>query len=182
MYAVHVLGHVKFMEELIRLKKVASNFTSLFVSTEGARGTPHFGMKSPEFSQPYEDDVAAHVSGDSDDELGERYSYSYAKAIGSLYMAKMARLQPQFRFLSTSPGMTLGTELTKLDNPIANFFGQYLLLPFFYYTGNGHYVDFGAKRYLDCLKGEGDFKNGHFYASAQGQMSGPLVDQSTFAP
>ena len=95
-------------------------------------------------------------------------------------MADMARLQPNMRFITISPGATTGTDFLS-DFPPSKKWLASMLIPVLKFFGIMHSVETGAKRYIDALLDESSYRSGVFYGSVSGG-TGKVDDQVKFMP
>jgi NAD(P)-dependent dehydrogenase (short-subunit alcohol dehydrogenase family) len=178
MFAQNVLGHVVLLEALLaddRLREVA-----VFAGSEAARGIPKMGFKRPSFDSNSADELATVIDGSyfAGGKHDVNLAYGQAKLIGILWMAYLARLHPERRFISMSPGNTTGTQAPNdLAWPL-RMAARYLMprVP-----GLSHKLDVGAKRLVDGAT-DPTLSSGVFYASPAGKMKGPAVDQTDIFP
>ncbi|MCS4302681.1 SDR family NAD(P)-dependent oxidoreductase [Chryseobacterium sp. BIGb0232] len=107
--ATNLLGHVVLVDEIIKAKKL--NNEVVYVSSEGARGIKGV-MKKPNLKANSVAEFISVLNGSfSDPKLdgSEAYGYGYIKYIGALWTSANARLYPEIKFISVSPGNTRGT-------------------------------------------------------------------------
>jgi NAD(P)-dependent dehydrogenase (short-subunit alcohol dehydrogenase family) len=180
MLAANLLGHVVLLEALLKSQKLTD--AAIFSGSEAARGVPQLGLKKPRLHNHSVDEFVSVCDGSF---FGEGVSflvaYQYVKFMGALYMASMARKHTNQRFMTVSPGSTLGTDLYK-NAPLST------RIPFKILTSlpikaikerNFHGVEAGAQRYVDALNGD-SYKSGAFYASKKSALTGPMVNQGDF--
>ncbi len=178
MFAQNVLGHVVLLEALLaedRLGEVA-----VFAGSEAARGIPKMGFKRPSFDSQSADELATVIDGSyfAGGKPDVNLAYGQAKLIGILWMAYLARLYPDRRFISVSPGNTTGTQAPDdLALPL-RIAAKYVMprLP-----GLAHKLDVGAKRLVDGVT-DPTLPSGVFYASAANTLKGPAIDQTDIFP
>lgn len=178
MFAVNVLGHAVLVEELIKEGKLSG--TVLYAGSEAARGVGFMGMKRPGLSSYSVEEISSIMDGSY---FGANFdpnqAYGHVKFVAALWMASMARRHPELRFVTISPGGTVGTEVAK-DMPLLMRLGfKYLgssLLPL---LGVMHKLETGAKRYMEGILDD-TYQSGIFYASKMPGITGPVVDQGTF--
>ena len=177
MFAQNVLGHVVLLEALLaedRLGEVA-----VFAGSEAARGVPKLRMKRPSFVSNSADELATVIDGSyfADRKTDVALAFGQAKYIGALWMAYLARQQPDRRFITVSPGNTTGTQApNELKLPL-RMAAKYVMPA----LGLAHKLDVGAKRLVDGVT-DPTLSSGVFYASAAGKMKGPIVDQTDIYP
>ncbi len=176
--AVNLLGHVVLVDELIKARKLKK--IALFASSEAARGIKQTGMKRPSLSSSSEDEFARVFDGSwFGDDFDAMQVYGVVKYGGTLWMSSMARKHPNIKFISMSPGGTRGTEgmndLPFVKRILFKYIGMPLLMPL---MGLSHSLSKGARRFVGGISND-SFKSGVFYASKEGVLTGPVVDQST---
>jgi NAD(P)-dependent dehydrogenase (short-subunit alcohol dehydrogenase family) len=200
-FAVNVSGHVIFLEALMQANKLAKGARVIFAGSEMSRGVNKavlpFGEKAV-FPVATVDAMATYIDGSKfgpgvfmkNKSAGNLFtSYGEVKAIGTLYMSAMARKFPDYFFFTVSPGMTAGTNM--LDSGSLPGWIKIMMspmVPMMSWTGVGHPLATGAKRYVDgacrrtdIFKREGS--NGKFFASPKGfKLSGVLTDQAKIDP
>jgi NAD(P)-dependent dehydrogenase (short-subunit alcohol dehydrogenase family) len=176
-FAVNVLGHVVLLDALLaenRLTEVA-----LYAGSEAARGIPKFRMQRPALATTSADELATVIDGSYF--MGRKSSpalaYSQAKYIAALWMASMARRQPNQRFITMSPGNTSGTG-TLSDQPLPLRLAAKYVMPA---VGLSHSLKTGAGRLADGIT-DTTLRSGLFYASAASAVTGPVVDQADIFP
>ena len=176
-FAANVLGHVILVDELLERQLVTSSV--LYAGSEAARGIPKMGIARPELDTSSVEEFASIATGSKFGPDGDPLDiYANVKLTAALWMGSMARQHPHIRFVTMSPGGTTGTngmdDLPFLKKLFFKHVGG-ILMPI---LGMMHGVETGAKRYVDGLLNP-KFETGHFYASAGGSPTGPVVDQAT---
>ena len=186
MFAANILGHVALLDGLIDSGRLAKGGVGLFVGSEAARGVPAFRMKRPTMATSSVDEFAdictgKGVAGKNNDPGS---AYGEIKYVGALWMAATARKHPELRLLTVSPGSTKNTNAPD-DFPApapVRFLIKRVVLPFVApLFGMAHSLETGSKRIVDGLT-DTSMKNGVFYASKDGGLTGPVVDQSEIFP
>ena len=178
MFASNILGHVVLLEELIKQKKI--RHVAVLTGSEAARGVKKLGLKKPEFPEASVEVFSSVCNGTyfKNEKFDMAYSYGQVKYLGALWMSDLARKHPELRFITVSPGATRGTNLSKDLPRVLRFINDYIAMPILLRLfGLSHSLETGARRLVDGAY-DSSFENGHFYASAEGTLSGPLVDQS----
>lgn len=176
-FAINILGHVVLTEALVetgKLKRVA-----VLAGSEAARGIPAVGMARPDLPESSIDDFASIADGSLFSKPDPNVAYGPVKYVGALWMSAMARKHPGLRFVTVSPGATYGTNAADELPGFQRFLFTRIAFPLMKLFGRAHNVDTGARRYLDALVDDEQFKSGHFYASSWPTTSGELVDQGT---
>jgi len=179
-FAVNVLGHAVFVDELLKRELITS--VVLYAGSEAARGISKMGVARPELKTSSVEEFVSIANGSKfDGSTDPMVIYGAVKLTAALWMASMARQHPHVRFITISPGGTTGTngmdDLPLMKKIMFKYIGS-RLMPLF---GMMHGVDVGAKRYVDGLN-DSRFETGHFYASKGGSPTGPLVDQAILFP
>jgi NAD(P)-dependent dehydrogenase (short-subunit alcohol dehydrogenase family) len=183
MFAVNLLGHVVLLEELLKLSRVTK--VAIFSASEAARGVPRIGLNPPKLESYSVDEFISICHGTFfEKETDPTTIYQFVKYLGALYMASLARLYPDVRLLTVSPGSTTGTDIYK-DMPFSLYRRIRLRIILALHKAslldNGlfHGVEAGAKRYVDALNDD-SYQTGVFYGSEQSAVTGPLTDQGIF--
>ena len=174
--AINLLGHVVLLDELIKEEKLKN--IALFASSEAARGIKQTGMKRPNLKSSSVDEFASVFDGTY---FGNNFDpmqvYGTIKYGGTLWMSSMARKNPSIKFISMSPGGTRGTEgmndLPFIQRIIFKYIGMPIFMPL---LGLSHSLSKGAQRFVDGINDD-SLKSGGFYASREGVLTGPIVDQ-----
>ncbi len=181
-FASNVLGHVILLDELIAAGKLKR--AAVFAGSEAARGVPKLGMKRPVMTTFSADEFASLCDGSwfRGRKPNGTLAYGQVKLVGAMWMAAMARRNPELKLLTVSPGNTGGTQVAR-DFPLPvrllmKFVLMPVVLPAF---GLVQGVDKGAKRLVDGLN-DPALKSGVFYASQANALTGPVIDQSEIVP
>lgn len=172
-FAVNVLGHVLFAEELLKRKML--NKVGLYVCTEAARGIP--GMdERPNLATSSVEEFASIADGSFFKAHPDSPKpYGLVKYMGALWMSSLSRQYPGVKLVSMSPGGTAGTEVTSSTSTLKTLLFK-LMIKGMLLTGKMHKLEVGAKRFVDGLLDE-SYKSGLFYGSKEG-LTGPLGDQA----
>jgi NAD(P)-dependent dehydrogenase (short-subunit alcohol dehydrogenase family) len=176
LFAQNVLGHVVLLEAMLRSGQLTQ--TAVFLGSEGARGVSKMGMKRPTFAtvQEFTDFITGKPNAVK--KLDVFSAYGAAKYVGVLWMSSLARQYPNIRLVSISPGGTKGTDAPNSLSPGMRFFYKYIFTPILAPPlGMVHSLETGAKRIVDGLTDQ-TLLSGHFYASRESVVTGPLVDQA----
>jgi NAD(P)-dependent dehydrogenase (short-subunit alcohol dehydrogenase family) len=176
-FATNVLGHVVLLEGLLaedRLGEVA-----VFAGSEAVRGVPKLRMKGPSFDSTSADELATVIDGSyfASRKPDFNLAFAQAKYIGALWMGYLARQHPDRRFVTVSPGNTIGTQAAS-GLPLPMRIAAKYVMPI---LGLSHKLDVGAKRLVDGIS-DPTLSSGMFYASAANMLNGPLVNQADFLP
>ena len=174
--ATNLLGHVVLVDELLNADKLRN--VALFASSEAARGIKKMGMKRPNLKSSSAKEFATVFDGSFfGKEFDPMQVYGVVKYGGTLWMSSVARKNPNIRFISVSPGGTRGTQgfddLPLLKRIMFKYVGMPIFMPL---MGLSHSLEKGAKRFVEAISNE-TMKSGGFYASKEGVLTGPLVDQ-----
>jgi NAD(P)-dependent dehydrogenase (short-subunit alcohol dehydrogenase family) len=176
-FATNVLGHVVLLEGLLaegRLGEVA-----VLVGSEAARGVPKLRMKRPSFVTTSANELATVIDGSyfAGRKADFNLAFGQVKYIGALWMAYLARQHPDRRFITVSPGGTIGTQSANdLKLPL-RLAAKYVMPA----LGITHKLDVGARRLVDGVT-DPTLSSGVFYASAANKVNGPLVNQAEISP
>ncbi len=181
-FAVNTLGHVVMLEELIKANKL--NKAALYVGSEAARGISKMGMKGPELTTSSVEEFVSICNGSyfKNKKFNLPQAYGQVKYVGAMWMASIARKNPGLKFTTMSPGSTQGTETASgFPAPLRFIYNRILMpliLPLF---GMSHSLAKGGKRIVDGINNEA-LISGVFYASKQGVLTGPVINQSIIYP
>lgn len=180
-FAQNVLGHVVLLDSLLKSGQLTG--TAVYLGSEAARGVPKMGMKRPVFATSSADEFASVCNGEC---RGKKFdstlAYGQVKYLAALWMAAAARQNPEFKFLTISPGNTQGTEVANSMPLPARVLVKYVVMPVVApLLGMAHSLEVGAKRIVDGLA-DPALQSGVFYASQESTLTGPIVDQSTIVP
>ncbi|WP_448551717.1 SDR family NAD(P)-dependent oxidoreductase [Thalassotalea montiporae] len=172
-FAVNLLGHALLTEQLIAAGKL--NYAALYAGSEAARGVEEMGMKRPNLATSSVDDFAAIANGSLFEGSKDATDhYGSIKYMAAMWMSAMARQHPNLRFITMSPGATVGTEGFN-TLPFVKQLVMKTMLRFMLLLGKVHGVETGAKRYVDGLFNS-EFRSGGFYASLRG-LTGVIGQQ-----
>ena len=176
-FAINVLGHVLFVDELLRTSKLQKGGSVVYVASFAARGEPAVGAAAPPITTGSVEEFTSVADGSKFKDTNASYTdiYGSVKLMGAFWTMSMAKKHPDMRFLTVEPGMARGTQgtatlpfFTRLTMDVAMWVMQTL--------GRAHSVDEGAKRYCDVLLDDTTYKSGVFYGSKKG-LTGELADQ-----
>ena len=96
-------------------------------------------------------------------------------------MAAQARKHPELRFITMSPGSTMGTEVSRNLPAPARLVAHHVLPRIAPTLGLGHNVETDAHRLINGIT-DPSLHSGAFYASAPGKLTGPTIDQANINP
>ncbi|MDQ6843813.1 MAG: short-chain dehydrogenase, partial [Bacteroidota bacterium] len=164
-FATNTLGHVVLLEELIKAKKL--NKVALYAGSEAARGISKMGMKGPGLTTSSVDEFVTIINGKffAGKKFNLPQAYGQAKYVGAMWMASLARKNPNLRFIIMSPGSTRGTETASGFPAPVRFIYNHILMPVILpLMGMSHSLDKGTKRIIDGINND-SLKSGVFYAS-----------------
>lgn len=180
MFNTNLLGHTVLVEQLLERQLITS--TILLAGSEAAHGIPKLGVAKPQMDSYSVEDFAGIASGRKfDSKTDEMTVYGAVKLTGAVWMGAMARRYPHLRFVTMSPGSTVGTNGLDHLPFVTRVLSKYVfgsLMPLF---GMMHRVDDAARRFVDGVMNP-RFDSGHFYASAAGAPTGPVIDQAEIEP
>jgi len=181
--SVNLLGHAALVEELIEKNMLTD--TVIYAGSETARGVSKFGVQRPSFKDNTVQEYKKIMNGEFFNKNENSMNiYAYIKYLAALWMSSLAREYPSIRFITVSPGSTSGTNGAN-DAPfpirflMTSAITSKFLLPMMKVV---HGVDKGAARYLEVIYDKKNYKSGHFYASKEKDVIGPLIDQKIISP
>ena len=179
--ATNVLGHVVLVDELIKAKKI--NQIVLLATSEAARGVKKMGMNRPILQTNSAEELASILDGTYfGDKFDPMQAYGHVKYVATLWMSSMARKHPAIKFVSVSPGSTSGTAAADNAPPSVKFMFKYIMMPIVLpLRGMVHKIHKGAARFVDVISND-QYLSGGFYASEEGKVIGPVVDQFEIYP
>ncbi len=181
MFASNVLGHVVLAEQLIKEHKLTD--VALLVGSEAARGIPKFRMQRPSFPTSSAEEFAAVIDGSTFGQAKPKLALAYgqAKYLGALWMAALARKNPDLRFITMSPGNTPGTDAAKNMPLPQRILVEQVLARVGPRLGIAHPLETGAQRLVDGIT-DPTLRSGVFYASAANKLTGPVTNQADIFP
>ena len=136
-------------------------------------------MKRPSFVSNSADELATVIDGSffAGRKTDPSLAFAQVKYIGALWMAHLARQYPERRFITVSPGNTVGTGAPdNLKLPL-RIMAKYVMPR----LGVSHKLDVGARRLVDGVN-DPTLSSGVFYASTANKLKGPLVNQADIFP
>ena len=181
-FAQNVLGHVVLLEELLAARLLTD--VAVLVGSEAARGVPKLRIARPTFTDHSSEEFASVIDGSffQGGSYDVMLAYGQVKYLGALWMGAMARMHPELRFITISPGNTAGTEALRDQPALVRIIGSRILLPYLAPAlGIGHRLDVGAKRLVNAVT-DASLQSGVFYASAASTITGPVIDQAEIVP
>lgn len=178
-FAVNVLGHVALLETLIEQRKLRK--VAVMTGSEAARGVPKLLIKRPSFTHTSVNELVGAIDGSY--YAGKRFdapgAYAQAKYIGALWVGALARMHPDLRFVTMSPGGTSGTETAKSMPAAQRFaFERIVMGRIGRRLGLSHPLHDGADRLAQAVT-DPAYRGGIFYASQTNSLTGAVVDQAT---
>mmetsp|Transcript_6875 Transcript_6875/g.10449 ORF Transcript_6875/g.10449 Transcript_6875/m.10449 type:complete len:248 (-) Transcript_6875:287-1030(-) len=177
-FACNVLGHVLFVDELIRTGKLQGG-TVVYVASFAARGEPSVGSARPPIDTGSLDEFTSVANGAKFKDKKTTYTdyYGSVKLMGALWTMSMARKHKgKLRFLTVDPGMARGTQ-GAATLPLLMRLATETVMAVMQALGRAHSVDVGAKRYCDVLLDNNKtYKSGVWYGSKKG-LTGEMCDQ-----
>ena len=181
-FAQNVLGHVVLLEELLAARLLTD--VAVLVGSEAARGVPKLRIARPTFTDHSSEEFASVIDGSffQGGSYDVMLAYGQVKYLGALWMGAMARMHPELRFITMSPGNTAGTEALRDQPALVRIIGSRILLPYLAPALRiGHRLDVGAKRLVNAVT-DASLQSGVFYASAASTITGPVIDQAEIVP
>ncbi len=181
-FAQNVLGHVVLLEELLAAGLLTD--VAVLVGSEAARGVPKLRIARPTFTDHSSEEFASVIDGSffQGGSYDVMLAYGQVKYLGALWMGAMARMHPELRFITMSPGNTAGTEALRDQPALVRIIGSRILLPYLAPALRiGHRLDVGAKRLVNAVT-DASLQSGVFYASAASTITGPVIDQAEIVP
>jgi len=178
---INVLGHVHFTDLLIENGKLSDSGSVMYVASFAARGAPEVRAAKPPITDGSIEEWTSVANGAKF--VGNNTHtdiYGAAKLMGALWTMSMARKHPAMRFITVDPGMARGTSGTS-SLPLGQRIFVEAAMWVMQTLGKAHSVDVGAKRYVDVLLNEDDFKTGIWWGSKKG-LTGDLADQAEHWP
>jgi len=181
MFATNVLGHVVFLDELLKADKLKN--VALYASSEAVRGIKKMGIKQPSLANYSVEEFASVFDGTFfGSKMDPMEGYAYVKYAATLWMSSIARKYPNIRFISMSPGGTSGTAVMDDLPSFTKFMYKYVAMPVIMpLIGMAHKLEKGAKRFVDGINNL-SLTSGTFYGSKLKVLTGPIIDQSTLFP
>jgi NAD(P)-dependent dehydrogenase (short-subunit alcohol dehydrogenase family) len=172
-FASNTVGHVLLVELLLERGLLAG--TVELVGSEAAFGVPALRMPAPAIRDGSVAEFRSWVEGV--EPFDPALAYGQAKLLGALWIGALARRHPQLRAVAVSPGNTSGTGvLRELPLPVRVIVPRLNRL-----LGRMHSLADGTERLAAGLL-DAAYRSGRFYASAEGRLTGALVDQAGAHP
>jgi NAD(P)-dependent dehydrogenase (short-subunit alcohol dehydrogenase family) len=181
-FAQNVLGHVVLLEDLLAAGLLTD--VAVLVGSEAARGVPKLRITRPTFTDHSSQEFASVIDGSffQGASFDVMLAYGQVKYLGALWMGAMARMHPELRFITMSPGNTAGTEALRDQPALVRIIASRILLPYLAPALRiGHKLDVGAKRLVNAVT-DASLQSGVFYASAASKITGPVIDQAEIVP
>eukprot|EP01006_Ploeotia_vitrea_P062702 TRINITY_DN84258_c0_g1_i1.p1 TRINITY_DN84258_c0_g1~~TRINITY_DN84258_c0_g1_i1.p1 ORF type:complete len:315 (-),score=121.39 TRINITY_DN84258_c0_g1_i1:74-1018(-) len=177
-FGQNVLGHAVLVEELLAKNKLPKGARVVFVGSFAARGSDAVGLPRPVVKDVTDSkEWAGYMDGSGFEKYDQGTSYQYTKAIGALYMGKLAREHPDVLFFTVSPGACTDTN----GHTNAKGFMRYVIplsLKIMRWMGRAQSAADGSRRFVQAVTGRDfPFASGTFVGSKQG-MIGELGDQA----
>ncbi|CAB9514862.1 WW domain-containing oxidoreductase [Seminavis robusta] len=175
-FSINNLGHVLFVDELMKKGKLQKGGSVMYVSSFAARGESSVGAAPPPIETGDLEEFKSVADG-TKFANNDTYTdiYGAVKLMGALWTMSMARKHPDYRFLTVDPGMARGTQ-GAAEMPVVQRYFMSAVMAVMQWIGKAHSVDVGAKRYVDVLSDETTYKSGVWYGSKKG-LTGELADQ-----
>lgn len=180
-FEINVLGHVLFVDELMKQNKLSKNATVVSVASFAARGESSVGAAPPPITDGSIEEWTSVADG-TKFSSSSAYTdfYGSVKLMGAMWALSMARKYPEMRFMAVEPGMARGTKGTA-ELP---FFQRMIMEAAMWVMqtlGRAHSVDKGAERYCDVMMDDERYKSGVFWGSKTG-LTGEMGDQVVHMP
>ena len=182
MFAQNVLGHVVLLEELLAAGLLTD--VAVLVGSEAARGVPKLRIARPTFADHSSEEFASVIDGSffQGASFDVMLAYGQVKYLGALWMGAMARMHPELRFITMSPGNTAGTDALRDQPALLRIIASRIVLPYLAPALRiGHKLDVGAERLVNAVT-DASLQSGIFYASAASKITGPVIDQAEIVP
>ena len=181
-FAQNVLGHVVLLEDLLAAGLLTD--VAVLVGSEAARGVPKLRIARPTFADHSSEEFASVIDGSffQGASFDVMLAYGQVKYLGALWMGAMARMHPELRFITMSPGNTAGTEALRDQPALVRIIASRIVLPYLAPALRiGHKLDVGAERLVNAVT-DASLQSGVFYASAASKITGPVIDQAEIVP
>jgi len=175
--ASNVLGHAALVTALIDSSLLTG--TVEFVGSEAAFGVPALRIPTPDIESGSTELFSSWIDGSwfTGRRVDRGLAYGQAKLLGALWIGAQARRHGDLRMFTISPGNTSGTNVNRdLPTPVRVLAPRVMAL-----LGRSHSLVDGTERLATGLL-DPTFRDGRFWASATGRLTGPLVDQATIHP
>lgn len=180
-FAANVLGHVHFTDLLMKNGKLSKSGSVMYVASFAARGASEIGTAKPPITEGSIEEWTSVVNGTKfADNKTYTDIYGAVKLMGALWTMSMARKHPNMRFITVDPGMARGTSGTA-TLPWHQRWTMNAAMWIMQLLGRAHSVDVGAKRYVDVLLNDDEFKSGIWWGSERG-LTGKLANQKEHWP
>lgn len=175
-FAINVLGHVHLTDLLMKNGKLSKGGTVMYVASFAARGATEVGAAKPTITDGSIEEWTSVATGDKFTN-NKTYTdiYGSVKLMGALWTMSMARKHADMRSVTVDPGMARGTSGTA-TLPWHQRWTMNTAMWILQFLGRAHSVDVGARRYVDVLLNDDDFKSGVWWGSKKG-LTGELADQ-----
>lgn len=175
-FAINVLGHTLFVDELMRTSKLQKGASVISVASFAARGESALGAAPPPITTGSTEEWTSVADGTKFEENAAYTDiYGSVKLMGAMWALNMARKHKDMRFLAVEPGMARGTQGTS-TLPFFQRMTMEFAMAVMQFLGRAHSVNEGAKRYCDTLLDDVTYKSGVFYGSKNG-LTGEMADQ-----
>lgn len=175
--ASHVVGHALLVDLLLEAGLLTGCVE--FVGSEAAFGVPAMRLPAPVLVDGSVAEFRSWIDGTVQDgrAFDPGLAYGQAKLLGALWTGALARAHPGLRTVAMSPGNTAGTGVLRdLPLPVRILAPRVNRL-----LGRVHPLEVGTERLAAGLL-DPAFGTGRFFASAEGRMTGPVVDQALAHP
>lgn len=180
-FALNVLGNVHLAELLMENGKLSKGGSVMYVASFAARGAPELRAAKPPITEGSIDEWTSVVNGEKFvNNKSYTDHYGAVKLMGALWTMSMARKHTDMRFITIDPGMAAGTSGADAF-PWYQKWATNATMRVMQFLGKAHSMEVGAKRYVDVLLNDDDFKSGIWWGSKKG-LTGELADQREHWP
>jgi len=189
-FASSIVGHHVLTARLHQAGLLTEGARVVIAGSESARNDlpAMFGMAAydfavgapREFGDNLHDAMTAFARGSKPDKYDPTRYYAATKAFTSWWSAAMARkLGGEVLVFTVSPGSNMGTNVARHTTGFKRVLFTKIMPSIGSFTGMNMPTPLGAKRYVDVLTGNGQYRNGHSYMSKPKKLTGPLEEQTT---
>ena len=116
-----------------------------------------------------------------DHKLNVMFAYAQVKYFAALWVGALARRHPELRCVTISPGNTTGTDASEEMPLRERILMRHIVPRIGPMLGISHPLETGARRLVEGVTDD-RYRDGIFYASRGGGVTGPVVDQADVRP
>lgn len=189
-FASSIVGHHVLTARLHQAGLLPKGARVVIAGSEGARNDlpAMFGMAAydfaigtpSEFGDNLHDAMKTFARGSKPDKYDPMRYYAATKTFTSWWSAAMARkLGDEVLIFTVSPGSNMGTNAARHTTGFKRFLFTKIMPTIGSLAGMNMPTPLGAKRYVDVLTGNGQYRNGQSYMSKPTKLTGPLEVQTT---